>query len=489
MSSSRAARQPHSHRRRRHSRRAPPPLVERYPAAPFLILLGFFALCLLGGGASRADVLSLLFLRPAAVATLAALALIVPALRIGDLRPVFVMFGAWILLIAVHLVPLPPDLFLSLPGRDRFAAAAAGGPQPWRPLSLTPDLTINSLIACLPPLAGLVGFAASRDEHRRLLVPALIAAAILCSLIGAAQLAGGPHSGAYLYAITHTGVAVGLFANRNHEAALLAATFPILRVWTMLPARSPQYRHARNIAALAIGLFLIPMILITGSRAGAALALLGIAAAYFIAPWSRLGDFWRTTRGRIAWAVLWLLPFILAALIALLGRAWSFQRAAASLEGSETELRIRNLPLMIDIVRDHLPFGTGFGSFDPVFRMYEPDRWLDETYFNHAHNELVEIVLTGGIPALLLLLVFLFWFARASLRVLRPWRHPSERVLLGRMGAAVMLLMLLASIVDYPLRTPLLGVIFMFAAGWLALGAARRSDAHKRADTGELALP
>lgn len=478
-------------RRRSHHerpRRAAPPLIERYPAAPLVILLTFFVLCLFGGGASRADVLSLLYLRPAAVATLAAVLLLVPALHLDALRALFVLFGALVLIIAVQLVPLPPDLFLALPGRSRFAVAAAGGGQPWRPLSLTPDLTINSLISCLPPLAALVSFAAVREDHRALLVPTLIAAALLCSLVGAAQVAGGPNSAAYFYAITHTGVAVGVFANRNHEAALLATTYPLLRVWTMLPSDNLQYRRARAFAAIGIGLFLIPMILITGSRAGTALALLGIGAAYFIAPWSRLGEFWHSAKGRMLWAGLWLLPFIVGGLIAILGRAWSFQRAGALISDSEVELRVRNLPLMLDIVRDYFPFGTGFGSFDPVFRMYEPDAWLSYQYFNHAHNELVEMVLTGGIPAVLLILAFLFWFVRAALRVFRPWRHPSERILLGRMGAVMILQLLSGSIVDYPLRTPLLGVVFVFAAGWLALGTARRNDPGDSGRTGSAAL-
>jgi O-antigen ligase len=256
-----------------------------------------------------------------------------------------------------------------------------------------------------------------------------------------------------------------------------------------MPTKSPEYRRARGFMAISLGLFLIPMILITGSRAGMALAVVGIAAAYFIAPWSRLGAFWRSTRGRLAWAAMWLLPFLTAGLVAILGRAWAFQRVGTLIGNEEAELRIRNLPLMLDIVREHLAFGTGFGSFDPVFRMYEPDAWLATDYFNHAHNELVEMALTGGIPALLLVAAFLIWFARAGARVFRPYRHPSEKVLLGRLGAVMILQFLLASIVDYPLRTPLIGVIFVFAAGWLAAGAAHRSEPGNSRQAGGDTLP
>ena len=56
--------------------------------------------------------------------------------------------------------------------------------------------------------------------------------------------------------------------------------------------------------------------------------------------------------------------------------------------------------------RSFLPFGAGFGTFDPVYRRFEPDALLSTIYLNQAHNEPMQLAMEGGIPALALLLVF-----------------------------------------------------------------------------------
>ncbi|MEO8137451.1 MAG: hypothetical protein ABI831_26155, partial [Betaproteobacteria bacterium] len=52
---------------------------------------------------------------------------------------------------------------------------------------------------------------------------------------------------------------------------------------------------------------------------------------------------------------------------------------------------------------------------------------------------------------------------------------------LARLGAAMILLLFIASLVDYPLRTPIMAALFSIACGWLSVGG----DAVKRADTSE----
>src|SRR5688572_22475659 len=129
----------------------------RFFTIPVGVFIAFFALSFLGGGASRGDVLSLLYLRPAAILAIAAL-LILPIDRDWrTYRSLLLMLGAFAALLVLQLVPLPPALWAQLPGRGAFeaAATAAGQPQPWRPLSLTPERTAQSLLALLFPLATL----------------------------------------------------------------------------------------------------------------------------------------------------------------------------------------------------------------------------------------------------------------------------------------------------------------------------------------------
>jgi O-antigen ligase len=93
---------------------------------------------------------------------------------------------------------------------------------------------------------------------------------------------------------------------------------------------------------------------------------------------------------------------------------------------------------------------------------------LKPTYFNHAHNDFLEIVLDGGVAGLLLLLLAFVWWIVAAVGAVRA---PLPSALPGRTGAAILLVVMIASIFDYPARTPLMMAIIVIAATWLARGS------------------
>lgn len=435
----------------------------------FVVYLLFLVLCAFGGGGSRADIVSLLYVRPGAILCLA-LILMIPG-RI-DLAPVKIplwLLGALALWMIVQLIPLPPELWTSLPGRDLAAqgAQALGTAQPWRPLSLSPDLTLNSLASLVVPLTALIGFAAIDVDSRRRLLPILLLLTLASSLFSIAQISGGAGSPFYLYRITNTDAAVGLFANRNHQAALLAMTFPMLALWAAHATRDRRALQARSWMAGSFALFLVPMILVTGSRAGFLLGGLALIWSCFQFVKERAAEV--GPRGTLGWKLA------AAGLAAALGVGalftyFAFSRAQTLLRLAhfqEVESRFENLPVFMRMIGDLFPFGSGFGSFDPVFRTYEPIASLSPRYLNQAHNDLVELAITGGLPALLLLLGFLGWWLVSSARVFRARGRPSRTAAYGRLGSAMILLLMLASLVDYPLRVPLMMTVFAIACGWL----------------------
>jgi O-antigen ligase len=104
--------------------------------------------------------------------------------------------------------------------------------------------------------------------------------------------------------------------------------------------------------------------------------------------------------------------------------------------------------------------------------MHEPFALLKSTYFNHVHNDFLEIALDAGVPGMLLLLAGITWWAAASVRA---WRAgPDARHILPKLGSAMLLLVLVASLVDYPAHTPMMMGMIVIAAVWLA-GAAPRA--------------
>jgi O-antigen ligase len=451
---------------------------------PSLVLLAFCAVCLLSGGSSRPDAWPTLILRPVAVLSLTAL-LLLPGTR--DWRAVRVpllLLAAFALAIAVQLVPLPPAAWMALPGHARLAeaAAAAGLAQPWRPISIAPELTLNSLVALIVPATMLVGFARLTRTQANRTVALAIGAMVASAMVGVAQWADTSTSPLFFYHYSNRDLPIGFLANRNHQALFLAMSFPLLRVWAAEPGEAIRDPRIRRAIAALLGMFLFPVILATGSRSGLAIAALALIATWFITPVSL--PRWRHISRRKA--VLLGLAVIavgtLGVAVVLSGRAVSVNRLLSMQENS-SELRVQFMPLMLRITQDFLPFGSGFGSFDRVFRLYEPLSFLKRTYFNHAHNDVLELVLTGGIPALLVFVGMVIWAGRRFLEIVADRR--AERLgSTARLNAAGLVLLLMClggSITDYPLRAPWIATMFALACAWVALPR-RTASEHNRRD-------
>lgn len=426
------------------------PGIDPWQTAPFWAIL---ALALLFGGASRAGSMAQIVVRLGAVLILGWAVLA----DHGHSRSwrgwplpfrLLALLGGWM---ALQLVPLPPALWQLQPGAAPYAAAleAAGLSGTWHGLSLSPDLTLNSLFALLPLLV--LGTVASglRLRELRTGLAIVFAAAALSVLIEVGQLAGAMPP---LHRVSNPGSDAGLFANRNHHAALLCCTLPLLGAW----ASGASRRSPRPWIALGCGLLVLPLVLATGSRGGLMMAVLAGVAGLAIGLTGRR----RRSLGRPFWLGLAGAAAAVAALtsiVLLSGRDRAIGRLLASGDGSE--IRFQVLGTLTRIVRDFLWAGAGFGTFDPIFRGYEPQWALKPTYLNHAHNDLIELAMEGGLPALALLVAFLVWAARRSVMA---WRKDHA---LPRAASMVLGILLVWSLFDYPLRTPALGVL----AGWCVL--------------------
>lgn len=437
-------------------------------------ILLFFVLIALGGGSSRPNVTSLLFIQPVNAFLVI---LLLSGTSVATLKPVRVpllLLMALAVIMIAQMIPLPPVVWQSLPGHERFssAAALASLPQPWRPISLQPDLTASSLMALLTPLIVLLGFASIQRLNPKNLAIVIVTVTAISTILGILQVTS-PDLTLKLYTLSNDGQPLGLFANRNHQAALLAISIPVIRLWILCGPRigSKDRRekllgYLRLTSAIALALLVLPTLILTGSRMGLLLGLMGLGSAVLIAPGKLI-----LPKGKARpWIALAYVggPLILLATMIMLGRAIAFERLFASdLIGGEQ--RFVFAPITFRIALVFFPFGSGFGTFDKVFRIYEPDAVLKPSYFNHAHNDFVEILINGGLPAACLLLVFAGWLAcRIPQLVHRPSSgHKPERWA-GRTGMCCITIIAVASITDYPLRTPLMAAIFTLMVCWVA---------------------
>ena len=68
---------------------------------------------------------------------------------------------------------------------------------------------------------------------------------------------------------------------------------------------------------------------------------------------------------------------------------------------------------------EHIALGSGVGSFQRVYRHFEDHSAVTRTFANHAHNDYLELALETGIPGILLLVLFFYWWGSRAVPI---WR-------------------------------------------------------------------
>lgn len=452
------------------------------PAIPlsrtFWILAAYIVIVFLTGGGSRGDILSLMILRPLAIVVCGVGVLSLTREHIWGHRFALAVIAATFLLLIVHLLPLPPALWSSLPGRELVSAidGAAGLRNVWRPISLVPWATWNALFALMVPLAVfLLGIQLSSDECKALL-PVVLAVGILSALAALLQITGGRDSFLYLYRITNEGAAVGLFSNRNHHAIMLAMLLPMFVVFATgeLPGSARVGAAAREWMAIVGGALVVPLLMITGSRIGLAAAVMGLAATPLI---YRRTQQRRSAKSAAATWRSWRIWLVCGALIAIAGLTILLSRAETVRRLMETssddgELRFAVWGPIADLAWRSLPLGTGAGTFAEAFKIIEPDALLRPTYLNHAHNDWLELWMTTGLPGLAILAVALVGFFLAIRGAFKTRMLGSVNNQFQRLGGVIIILAMIGSITDYPLRTPSLACLAVISYLWIRAGRA-----------------
>jgi len=463
------------------------------PSTRFGVAAAFVVLVFAIGGGSRNDIIALALLRPLAFGFLLYALLV---MRAGDLRAVRVPLGLLLALaglMALQLAPLPPSWWTGLPGRELTVQifAAGGIDTPWLPLSVSPSRTLNSAMSLAVPLAGLLLFAVQEVGRKPALLAVVWAMAMLSVVIGILQLVGPEHGPLYFYNITNNGLPVGLFANRNHQAlmvcfAILLSGYRIASGagWNGAEQSGATRNGAMRNGAAGIGkiaaagavLICVPFLLIAGSRAGLLIGLAMIlAAAMLVHLAHRSGD--RKGRSAAQRRSSWLIKAEFAAVLALLVTAFVTQSRSLALDrllatGDEFELRGQVWPVLAQLVRQNWLAGTGFGSFEFVFKQAEPLALLRPAYLNQAHNDWAQWLIEGGLPALTILAGFLVWLAMKCARLGRDMLAGRAQAALA--GLLIMLAFAAASLADYPLRVPALMLVFTLACGLVASAEPRR---------------
>jgi O-antigen ligase len=301
------------------------------------------------------------------------------------------MMTAALLLAFLQVVPLPEHLFACMPQRAQVVAEwhAAGLPATWRPMSLAPVGTLRAALAMACAMAMWMTCMQLPVASRIALLKLGVLVALPMALLGYAQ-AG---------AKADTTGANGLFENRNHFATLMAMLVP----FALAAAHDARVRSQRPLALawLAAMVALLLGAALSYSRAGTVLAFAAAVASLAVVAGPRQSALGLRANG------LAIAAAVAVAVTAVAYFAWDklAQRFASHLGD---DLRWHYVATSWPVLKAYLPWGSGFGSFSAVYVEAEPLATLGEfTFAHHAHNELIELAIEGGLPALLLVAAFL----------------------------------------------------------------------------------
>jgi O-antigen ligase len=449
-------------------RKAIPSWMAGKPSWAFWVLAGLLTLTFITGGSSKPSVASLMILRPAA---LLAVGFALATIRIEHVKaywPLIALCLAVLLLTASHLIPLPPSIWQALPGRQIIADidAAAGLEGVWRPLSMVTDGTWNALYSLSVPVAVLLlVIQLDRKDHLKLLL-LIIGLCLLSGLVGVLQASG---QDIRLYQVSSANA--GLFANRNHQGVMLALLLPMLFTMARNAHRITPEPRAIRLVTLALFLAVIPLVMITGSRAGLALSITSIlfVAVMWLQGKSGAKRSARLLPRSVTFAIGGALIAAMTWLTVFLSRDVAISRLANNEEG----LRVDFWENIWAFLPSYMPWGSGIGSFVEVYQLHEPAAQLMPLRVNHAHNDWLEVLMTAGIPGAALLV------AAAAIYLSAIWR--SERLdsfqkSMSQAGNSILLILVLASVVDYPLRTSIMAALCVVGAAWLWGGNSNRAQ-------------
>ncbi|MBS7668932.1 O-antigen ligase family protein [Croceicoccus gelatinilyticus] len=349
----------------------------------------------------------------------------------------------------IQIVPIPFRVRESLPfGETLRMVLRVGGPVPFGwPMSIDPASTIWSGLSLLAPAVAFLLALRLPAEARAKVSDLLFALALLSAAIAIVQAATGAWQ---FYSKPAGGGAPGLFANQNSQGDLLL--IGLCAALSLAGKGDPQERlHPGLMVAVVIILTL--GLLLTGSRAALGLSLIPLSLAAFVSGSS--SNFRRTALLVMAGCTL---PFV-----AFLCDFGPFSRPDIALDP-----RLQAIwPDALRLAALSFPWGTGLGTFEHAFPMVESLSVVDATYANRAHSDWLEFLIEAGGFAVLLTGWVTVRVVKSMTTLLKLGFDCGDLV-----PFAVLAIVGLHALVDYPFRSLSLAVVSAAALG-LMLSAER----------------
>ncbi len=389
----------------------------------------------------------------------------------GPVRTVLAFAAILAMLGIAQIISLPLGAVSNLPDRgEALSGLAALGQSPGSmPVSLSPERTGASMLALLTPLAAFCLVAALKWSRGAAMlswaVPILGAAS---ALLGLAQVFLGNEPRLYFYEVTSEGLPAGFFSNVNHQASFLLMCLPF--VAALAGDLRRNWEAGDNEVAFAIVLLACFLLIVTGILGAGS-----VAGYILLVPVTLLSGLLLAGGRRGAGGPL--MGVGLGAAIVVFAGAFVF--SSPVLEGlgvtsmEESELSRMGIGrTSLEILERHWQAGTGLGSFEQVYHLYENPETVTSTYVAHVHNDYLEWLIEMGLAGGIFLALFLAWWL---IQFGRVWTSSKSGAAgLRRAASIACLVIALHSFVDYPLRTPSIAALGAMCLALMVVPQKRR---------------
>jgi len=403
----------------------------------------------------------------------------------GFYRPPGLLLLLCFLMIPVlQLIPLPAVMvsYISPKAYEIYSGALRETGLPgFIPLSLSLKGTLHELLRFLSYGAfyfSTVQILASRENFRRVLAVLVVFASILAlfSIVQHLLFNGRIY---WLRPLTQGGTPFGPYVNRNHYAGLMEMIFPLVVALFFYYRPVMVYGRFRERLAGVLSQMRTNLHVLTGFSA------ILIAVSVFLSL-SR-GGIVSISLSMMIFGLLILigegmgrrgLLIMLLFLVILLAVGWfgwdpifeRFSRIRGQ-EGEIAELRLQIWRDMLEGIGDFWLVGSGFGSFIHLYPLYQG--FSGDKIATHAHNDILELCLEGGVVALLIFGGFIFVILRESWRRYHQRKDPFARYLfIGALSGVYAIIF--HSITDFNLHIGANGLYFAFLLGVVVSASATR---------------
>jgi len=282
-----------------------------------------------------------------------------------------------------------------------------------------------------------------RDSAYRI-IRALAVFGFILAIFGIIQHAAWNGKIYWFRELTYGGTPFGPFVNRNHFAGFVGMIIPL--------SMGIAFRSRKTERRLMFGFFAVVMaisIFFSLSRGGIISFFAGLLVFSFVI----------FTKGLSKKKLIPVFLFVLVLTVYLfsLGISPVVERFVRTDVSGEQRFAAWQGTLLA--VRDFPLFGSGMGTFQHIFKVYQPDGLT--LYWDHAHNDYLELLLEAGIIGTLIAAAFFLFLFKIILKA--EWK--GRDIYLGAAFFASIAGMAFHSITDFNLHIPSNAILFSLILG------------------------